>query len=490
MRAAVPRHAEQRRRAPSPAFCRSRAVSNSGTTRSGVATRAAFCSSSTASTSDARARHRDHVGAERPGGHARDHPERVEHVAHLRRRLEVGGNERPAAGRARGPRNSRRAGSSHSRVAIRARAPTVIAASASVCRAASWRMSSARQRQAERRHAAQQIGQPAARRSALSGRLERSMAEPRAPRSNSRGVEIHLGRRARRPRPTAATPRSSRASPACARARRAAARGTARARHRRGAASSGLARLRATARRAARRSPSRYRSAAAHRDSRQARARHLRRDVRVAVAVAADPRAEAHRRGIDRQPPASARAQRAVHARAEARQRVPQALLEHDEAAAHLVERRRALLRALRSSAQAASISRRSASTSVFALGQRQVGPVACVASAAAMRLCFCTSVRRATSVGCAVSTSSIRSAQTASCSRSGVMPPASRRANAVLARSALRPRLAVALIRAAAADRGDAAPRCSPGAGTARRRARLAARRRAACARARRRAR
>ena len=58
-------------------------------------------------------------------------------------------------------------------------------------------------------------------------------------------------------------------------------------------------------------------------------------------------------------------------------------------------------------------------------------------ASVAAMRRCFCSSVRRAAWVGCAVSTISTSSAHTAWCSRSGVTPVASARANA----SAIGPR-------------------------------------------------
>ena len=149
--------------------------------------------------------------------------------------------------------------------------------------------------------------------------------------------------------------------------------------------------------------------------------------LRVAVAIAADPGAEANRRGVDRQAAARARAQRAVDAAHVARQRVPQALLEDDAGRCALRRAAWGAAGARRSSAQAVTISRRSAATSSSCSGAVRSGRSR-IASAAAMRLYFWTSVRRATSVGCAVSTSSIRSAQTASCSRSGVMPPASSR--------------------------------------------------------------
>ena len=69
--------------------------------------------------------------------------------------------------------------------------------------------------------------------------------------------------------------------------------------------------------------------------------RHVRGDVRVAVAIAPDPRAEADRRDLERQAGAGVLGQGPVQLAQVARQRLPQRLLEHQQAAADLVERRR-----------------------------------------------------------------------------------------------------------------------------------------------------
>ena len=87
-------------------------------------------------------------------------------------------------------------------------------------------------------------------------------------------------------------------------------------------------------------------------------------DVRVAVAIAADPRAEADRRRVERQPrPGVRHAARASSDAQITRQRVPQRLLEDDQAAADFVERVGPLARGPRSVSHAAAISRRSASS-------------------------------------------------------------------------------------------------------------------------------
>ncbi len=78
-------------------------------------------------------------------------------------------------------RNSTRAASSQSAYAPSPSAE-VIALSASVCRAESWRMSMPRQRDAEAGDAPQQVGQPAAGDQPVTGLLERAVAErERAP---------------------------------------------------------------------------------------------------------------------------------------------------------------------------------------------------------------------------------------------------------------------------------------------------------------------
>ena len=71
--------------------------------------------------------------------------------------------------------------------------------------------------------------------------------------------------------------------------------------------------------------------------------RDVRGHVRVAVAVTADPGSESDRCRGQRQALAGRRAQRAIHAAQVTRQRMPEALLEHDQAAADLVEDRRTL---------------------------------------------------------------------------------------------------------------------------------------------------
>ena len=166
--------------------------------------------------------------------------------------------------------------------------------------------------------------------------------------------------------------------------------------------------IRATARRAAASSSCRYRSAATHRDSRHAR--RVTCGVTLGLPSRSPPIQEPKRIGAASigQAAARARAQGAVDAAHVSWQRVPEALLEHDEAAAHFVDRRGPLL---------AHIARLPGRRDLAAERGRPVprapGPSGrgdpASASAAAMRLCFWTSVRRATSVGCAVSTSSMR---------------------------------------------------------------------------------
>ena len=67
--------------------------------------------------------------------------------------------------------------------------------------------------------------------------------------------------------------------------------------------------------------------------------RNLWRHVRVAVAIPADPRAEPDRRRVERQGPAGRCPQGGIERPQVARQRIPDRLLEDQEAARHLVER-------------------------------------------------------------------------------------------------------------------------------------------------------
>ena len=183
-----------------------------------------------------------------------------------------------------------------------------------------------------------------------------------------RPANVGVGRRA--------TPRPMRASRAAARAPRAAARDTARARP---GTLAQLRRRRLERQLVAQRldlardtrsggDPSRQQAGAP---------RDLGRDVRVAVAIAADPGAEPHRRRRRAAARAGVGAQRAIDAAQIPRQRVPQALLEHHQAAAHLVERRRPLGRAPRRSPTRPSISRRSAAISSSLLRAGEIGTVA-----------------------------------------------------------------------------------------------------------------
>ena len=70
-------------------------------------------------------------------------------------------------------------------------------------------------------------------------------------------------------------------------------------------------------------------------------ARDLRRNRRVAVAIAADPRSEHDRRGVERQPASRRGAQRAIERAQVARQGVPHRLLEDEQAAPDFLHRRR-----------------------------------------------------------------------------------------------------------------------------------------------------
>ena len=373
---AIPRRCRAARSRTAPAFCRSRDVSKSGTTRSGAATPRRLLQQLHGQHVRRAARHRDDVGAERAGGHARDHPERVEHVAGPRasasRSAGISGR-RLASSRSR---NSSRAGfipvgvrPEPERRGDRRRAPPCAAPRPGGCRV----RASVRPKAPTRRS---RSVEPAVGDQPLPGRLERLDGTGAARAVRSLGVEVDVGVRLRRRRRARATPRSTRASPAAARAPS------------RSSSRYGLARVADRCAQFRRRRVERQLVAQrldllqiqvrGHPARQQAGLpRDLRRDVRVAVAIAADPRAEADRRRVERQAAARARAQRAIDAAQVARQRVPQALLEHDQAAAHFVERRRPLLRAPRSSPTPSSISRRSAAISSSCSGARQVGAIA-----------------------------------------------------------------------------------------------------------------
>ena len=86
--------------------------------------------------------------------------------------------------------------------------------------------------------------------------------------------------------------------------------------------------------------------------------RHLRRDAGVAVAIAANPRSEPYRRDVARQRRAGRRGERAIDGAQILRKRVPEALLEHDEPRTHFVERASRASRRTSSVCQAAAISR------------------------------------------------------------------------------------------------------------------------------------
>ena len=136
---------------------------------------ASRCSSSTASTSDGRRRHRDDVGAERLARKARDHPEGVEHVPHFRRRVEVARNQRAAAFELRAEKSC-----------ALLLAPFRVRAQAERARHRVERGRVARgvltdvephQRQPERGQPAQDVGEPALGDDAVAGGAQRAIAE-------------------------------------------------------------------------------------------------------------------------------------------------------------------------------------------------------------------------------------------------------------------------------------------------------------------------
>ena len=285
------------------------------------------------------------------------------------------------------------------------------------------------QRQPERGHAAQHVGQPAVGDQIAADGAQRGVAEAQ------RFRELFVARRAGRRRSSgrAASVSSASTSRTVASSRRCRSRSTARygscapcgasqqlgarARHRQLEAEHlDLARVQ------------RQRRPARH----QARApRDVGRHRRVAVAIAADPRAEADRRGVERQ--ASVQRSGAASGRAigsNSRHGVPERLLEHRHAPSGL---RRAAT-AVRAAPPRCPRRRRSRGASTRAAPRARVGVRSgrsSPASAAAMRLYLCCSVRRMISVGCAVITSSMRRPQTASNSASGDTPVPSSRGSA-----------------------------------------------------------
>ena len=195
-----------------------------------------------------------------------------------------------------------------SRRTSRARARVVIASSASVCRAASCRMSSRASVRPNAATPAQHVGQPAVGDDGVAGLVRASRWQSRQRLGEMPRVEVDVGARrcghARRHRATASIHGRVARSRVADVAQQLAVR---------------LARV-ADARRAAPALATRHRQLVAQRvdlvevEVRRHPARqqagcagHLGRDVRVAVAIAADPRAEADRRGVERQPPAGRR---------------------------------------------------------------------------------------------------------------------------------------------------------------------------------------
>ena len=140
--------------------------------------------------------------------------------------------------------------------------------------------------------------------------------------------------------------------------------------------------------------------------------RDLRRDERIAVAIAADPVAEPQRHRqperIGRRGSNSSSNARTSASRA-ARARVEQARLEVPEHRAHLVEHRRPILPHLARSARAARLRPPAPARSPRA---RRPAPCSRASSTSATRAWRPSSVRRVDSVGCAVSTGRTSSAQ------------------------------------------------------------------------------
>ena len=180
-------------------------------------------------------------------------------------------------------------------------------------------------------------------------------------------------------------------------------------------------------------------------------ARDLRRDRRIAVAIAADPGTEADRRGVERQ--AAARSPRASSGPASAGTAGPRprACARTRRSAERTSSSGDGRSRRTSSVSQAAVISRRSSPTSASRSSGVRSGRSR-PASACAIALYFRCSVRRMISVGCAVMTSSMRSARIAACSRSGTGLGGQPRQR-VFDRVGLRTGVRIALVRPAAAD-------------------------------------
>ena len=323
-------------------------------------------------------------------------------------------------------REERDCRSSSDSVVVRRRGPARArsTSTASVCRAASCRRSrraSVTPNAATRRRMSVE---PAGGDQRVAGRDERAMAEPQR---LGELVDVEVG--ATPGRASASTPRAPSARQVARRAR--AASRTSRSSARYGscasptrARSSSLAARTSTARCAARRCRARYRSAAMPSRQPGGLARHLRRDVRVAVAIAANPRSEADRRGVERQRAAGRRAARGRRCADSAaapptgsarRRRGPPRT--SSSGVRRLVAHFVGLPRGRDLAPQRVDRLPRARPAS----GRADRGR----ARRSAMRLCFCSSVRRTISVGCAVSTSSIRSERTASASASAGSPPA-----------------------------------------------------------------
>ena len=207
-------------------------------------------------------------------------------------------------------------------------------------------------------------------------------------------------------------------------------------------------------------------------------ARHLGRDRRIAVSIAADPRAEHDRRRVHRQRPPGQAAEHAIQFARVARHGVPQRLLEDEEPAAHFLHRRRPL-RPHVVCLHIVRISRRR-SSAISSRSPAVRSGRSWASSDRAMRTCSAASVRRVMAVGCAVSTSSIRIRVTVS-QRGPARRPAARVAAAPRRTSLLARRRPGRGGSRASGGCGDAVPRCWRGTESARTLARPEPRGRAA---------
>ena len=275
--------------------------------------------------------HRDHVRAERLRRELRGRAERLEHLAHIGRRGQVRRDERSATLEL----------AQEERLAL-ALAPFLVRTESQLARDGRHRLFVPRgvlahiqadQIGPERGDAPQQVAQPSTRHDAVAHLDERAVTQAQRLRNVLRVLDHGHGCdwRAREP----CLDRPQRRRKPGAQITQQLAVGFVRVAHARAQLVAGIAHRQLVAERVhlpevqVGRLPARQLAD---------RLRHAGGDRGIAVAIPANPRSEAQRRGVHRQPAPRVLDQRLVEHAQEARQRVPQRLLEHDQSGARLVD--------------------------------------------------------------------------------------------------------------------------------------------------------